>query len=122
MDFDGKNSLTYTRHGDCYFPDLQLPAAAKTSLGHYGRIHLDYLREYRVGLYTRLLLSGKLYDHWAEIDRTSQQRMEQMIIQMARAEGIDEKLKEKNQLAWVGRMNSIRQRAEEIILAELIYE
>ena len=120
--YDSKNGLAYTRHGDYYFPELQLPAADKTPLGHYGRMRLNYLQEHRPGLYTRLLLSGKLYDHLAETDRTSQQRMEQMITQMVRAEGIDEKLKEKDQMAWVGQMNSIRQRAEEIIQAELIYE
>ena len=118
---DSKNGLAYARHGDYYFPDLHLPAADKTPLGHYGRMRLAYLREHRVGVYTRLLLSGKLYDHLAETDRTSRQRMEQMISQIAQAEGVDEKLKEKDQMAWIGRMNNIRQRAEEIIRAELIY-
>ena len=84
-------------------------------------MRLNYLREHRPSLYTRLILSGKLYEHLSEIDQTSRRRMEQIISQMAQAEGIDEKLKAKNQIAWVGRMNNIRQRAEEIILAELIY-
>ena len=118
---DARNGLNYTLHGDFYFPDLQLSSTDKTPLGHYGLMRLNYLREYRPGLYTRLILSGKLYEHLAEIDQTSRQRMEQIISQMARAEGVDEKLKAKDQMAWVGRMNSIRQRVEEMVLEELIY-
>lgn len=118
---DQKNGLTYTLCGDCYLPDLNLPDTDKIPLGHYGRMRLNYLREHRPGLYTRLILSGKLYEHLSEIDQTSRRRMEQIISQMAQAEGIDEKLKAKNQIAWVGRMNNIQQRAEEIILKELIY-
>ena len=84
-------------------------------------MHLNYLRENHPRLYTRLILSGKLYEHLAEIDQTSRRQMEQIISQIAQTEGVDEELKAKDQLAWIGRMNSIRQRADEIILAELIY-
>ena len=84
-------------------------------------MRLNDLRKYRPGLYTRLILSGMLYEHLAEIDQTSRQRMEQIIPRMAQAECVDEKLKAKDQMAWVGRMNNIRLRAEEIILQELIY-
>ena len=84
-------------------------------------MQLNYLQEYHSGLYTRLILSSKLYEHLAEIDQTSRRRIEQIISQMAQAEGIDEKLKAKDQIAWVGRMNNIRQCAEEIILQELVY-
>ena len=118
---DQKNGLTYTLCGDYYFPDINLSDTDKTPLGHYGRMRLNYLREHRPGLYTRLILSGTLYEHLTEIDRNSRQRLEQIIPQVAQAEGIDEKLKAKDQIAWVGRMNNIRQCAEEIILAELIY-
>ena len=118
---DQKNGLTYMLCGDYYLPDLNLSDADKTPLGHYGRMRLNYLREHRPGLYTRLILSGKLYEHLAEIDQTSRRRMEQIIPRMVQAEGIDEKLKAKDQMAWVGWMNSILQRAEEIILQELIY-
>ena len=118
---DARNSLTYTLHGDYYLPDLQLSSTEKTPLGHYGQMRLNYLREHRPGLYTRLILSGTLYEHLTEIDRNSRQRLEQIIPQVAQAEGIDEKLKAKDQIAWVGRMNNIRQCAEEIILQELVY-
>ena len=117
-----ENGIHYTLHGDYYFPNLELPEVPIQAIGHYGRMRLNYLREYRPGLYTRLILSGKLYEHLAEIDQTSRQRMEQIIPRMARAEGIDERLKAKDQMAWVGRMNNIRQRAEEMILTELICE
>ena len=100
---------------------MELPEVSRQAIGHYGWMRLNYLREYRPGLYTSLILSGKLYEHLTEIDQTSHQRMEQIISQMAQAEGVDEKLKAKDQMAWIGRMNNIRQRADEIILAELIY-
>ena len=116
-----ENGIHYTLHGDYYFPDLELSEVHRQAIGHYGRMRLNYLREYRPGLYTRLILSGKLYEHLAEIDQTSRQRIEQIISQMARAEGVDEKLKATDQMAWIGRMNNIRRQADEIILTELIY-
>ena len=116
-----ENGIHYTLHGDYYFPDLELPDIPLQAIGHYGRIRLNYLQEHRPGLYTRLILSGKLYEHLAEIDQTSRRRMEQIISQIAQTEGVDEKLKAKDQMAWVGRMNSIRQRVEEMVLEELIY-
>ena len=118
---DQKNGLTYTLCSDCYLPDLNLPDADKTSLGHYGRMRLNYLREHRPGLYTRLILSGKLYEHLAEIDQTSRRRIEQIIPGLAQTEGVEEMLKTTDQMSWVGQMNNIRQRAEEVILNELIY-
>ena len=93
---DQKNGLTYTLCGDCYLPDLNLSNADKTPLGRYGRMRMNYLREYRPGLYTRLILSGKLYEHLTEIDRVGWQRMEQIISRMIQAEGIDERLKAKD--------------------------
>ena len=116
-----ENGIHYTLHGDYYFPDLELPETPNQAIGRYGRMRKAYLEEHRPGLYERLLLSGKLYDHLAEIDACCSDRMEQMIRQMADAEGINEDLKARNQLAWVGRMNNVRQRAEEIILNKLIY-
>ena len=116
-----ENGIHYTLHGDYYFPDLELPEVPRQTIGHYGRMRLNYLQEHRPGLYTRLILSGKLYGHLAEIDQTSRRRIEQIIFRMAQAEGVDEKLKAKDQMAWVCRMNNIRQRAEEIVLTELIY-
>lgn len=118
-----ENGIHYTLHGDYYFPDLDLPegSSSRQSIGHYGRMRKAYLEEYRPGLYTRLILSGKLYEHLAEIDTTCKVRLEHIVPQVAHAEGIDEELKARNQMAWIGLMNTIRQRAEETILYELIY-
>ena len=120
--YDSNNGLTYTRRGDYYSPDLDLSDADQSPLGRYGRMRLNYLREHRPGLYTRLILSGKLYEHLAEIDRVSRQRMEQIVPRMAQAEGVDERLKATDQISWVGRMNNIRQRAEESVLWELVFD
>ena len=116
-----ENGIHYTLQGDYYFPDLNLPEAPRQSIGHYGRMRKAYLEEHRLGLYERLLLSGKLYDHLAEIDTDCNKRMATIIQRMANAEDINEELKARDQMAWVGRMNSIRQRAEETIRHELIY-
>jgi len=117
-----ENGIHYTLHGDYYFPDLNLPEAPRQSIGHYGRMRKTYLEEHRPGLYERLLLSGELYEHLVEIDTCCAERIDRMVRQMAEAEGITEDLKARDQLAWVGRMNSIRQRAEENILRELIFD
>ena len=116
-----ENGIHYTLHGDYYFPDLELPEAPRQVIGRYGRMRKTYLEEHRPGLYTRLILSDKLSEHLSETDQVCRDRMERMIGQMAEAEGLHEELKASDQLAWVGRMNSIRQQAEEIILQELVY-
>ena len=117
-----ENDIHYTLHGGYYFPDLVLPESPRQTIGRYGRMRKAYLKEYRPGLYEHLILSGKLYEHLAEIEKTCTARMEIMIPQMAQAEGITESLKSANQIAWVGKMNSIRQRAEESLLRELIFD
>lgn len=118
---DTKNGLTYGLHGDYYLPNLNLSDADKTPIGRYGRMRMTYLQENRPGLYTRLLLSGKLCEHLAEIDSSCWERMNRMIPQMAAAEGINEALKAHDPMAWVGRMNSVHHRTEETIREELIY-
>ena len=80
-----------------------------------------YLREYRDGIYTGMLLTGKLDEHLKEIGDTAQEMFDQLVEQMKKAEGVTERLKTENQMEWVGRMNNIRSRAEEIILHELVY-
>ena len=116
-----ENGIHYTLHGDYYFPDLDLPDSPRQTIGRYGRMRKAYLEEHRPGLYEQLLLSGKLYDHLAETDQVCRDRMEQIITRMAKAEGINEQLKASDQLGWVSRINSIHQRAEEIILDELVF-
>ena len=116
-----QNDSHYTLHGDYYLPDLGLPEKVSDPIGRYGRMRKSYLEKHRPGLYERLLLSGNLYEHLLETDRTCRERMSRIISQMAEAEGVDEQLKASNQLEWITRMNSIRQRAEEIVLAELVF-
>ena len=117
-----QNGIHYTMHRDYYLPDLKLPEKASAPLGRYGRMRKAYLEEHRPGLYERLLLSGRLYEHLAEIDTCCAERMDRMVSQMADTEGITEGLKAKDQMSWVGRMNSIRQRAEESVLRELVFD
>ena len=80
-----------------------------------------YLREYRDGIYTGMLLTGKLGEHLKEIGDTAQEMFDQLVEQMKKVEGVTERLKAENQMEWVGRMNSIRSRAEEVVLSELVY-
>jgi len=116
-----ENDIHYTLHGDYFSPDLDLPEGSRQSIGRYGRMRKAYLEEHRPVLYTRLILSGKLYEQLAETDQVCQDRMKRMIAQMAEAEGINEKLKASDQLGWISRMNSIRHRVEEIVLDELVF-
>ena len=113
---------TYTLGADgIYYPNLELPEDETPRYGKYGRMRRTYLREHHEGLYTGLLLSGKLNAHLNEIDETAHARIELMTKQMAVAQGVTEELKAKDQMTWVGAMNNIRNTAEEIIYSELIY-
>ena len=82
-----ENGIHYTLQGDYYFPDLERPETPNQAIGHYGRMRKAYLEGHRPGLYTRLILSGKLYEHLAETDQVCRGRMKRMIAQMAEAEG-----------------------------------
>lgn len=113
---------TYTSAGDYLIPNIEFPDKPRNPIGKYGRMREAYLKEHRPGLYSRLLLSGKLYEHLAEVEQTSNERLETMIPQMAEAQGVTEALKAQDQLCWVGKMNEIKHSAEEIILAEIIFE
>ena len=112
--------IQYIRVGDYYIPDLTLPEEPRP-MGKWGRMHRDYLREYKPIQYNCLLLSGKLWTYLADLNEQAQDRLERIIEQMKTDEGISEALKASDPMAWVGAMNNIRNRAEEIILQELIY-
>lgn len=103
------------------YPDLLPPAEDAPTYGKYGRLRLTYLREHHEGLYTGLFLSGKLNAHLNEIDAASNAQMELLTKQMVAAQGITEKLKVKDQMAWVGAMENIRSAMEEIVLKKLLY-
>ena len=113
---------TYHQEGDYLIPDLLPPDSPNYEIGRYGRMRQRYLMDYRKFLYADLRLSDKLYEHLVEVDRICNERMELMIRQMAKREGVTEALKASDQMAWVGAMNNIRNRAEEIVLAEVVYE
>lgn len=112
-------SITYHREGDYLLPNLIPPKSIP--VGIWGQRRRDYLRRSKDPIYTGLLLSGKLDAHLAEIDQVATEMYEQLVVQMTQAAGITEKLKATDQMAWVGRMNNICNRATEIILSELIY-
>lgn len=113
--------LTYTMQGDYRLPNLLPPQEPEVHFGKYALLRRTYLKRHRRVTYTNLLTSGKLNQHLLEIQQTAQNRMEQIIAQMAKAEGVTEELKASDPMRWTGRMNNIRHSAEETVLAELIY-
>ena len=118
--YDESNRLHYTLVGDYYFPDLKLPEENRP-IGHYGRLHRNYLKEEHPARYSAMVLTGKLWTYLADLNEQAEERLDFIIEQMKAAEGVTEELKARNQLEWVGRMNNIHNRAEEIIKSELIY-
>lgn len=112
---------TYHKQGDYFLPDLAVPGSAKPSIGVWGQRHLRYIREYHRGLYVGLQLNGKLDSYLADIDQQAEKMFFRLVSQIAKQEGITETLKAVDQMAWVGRMNHIREQAVEIVNAELIY-
>lgn len=119
--FDQSNGLWYELQGDYYIPCLVLDEAGTSPIGMWGRKHEQYLKEHRPVLYSDLVLSGKLYSYLADIDTQARNKLHLLITQLAEKEGINEQLKAQDQMVWVGAMNSIRNRAEEIMLQEPIY-
>ena len=113
--------ITYTRQGDYNLPNLLPPQEEPVPHGKYALLRKKFLKEHRRVTYTNLLTSGKLNSHLAEIQQTAQRRMEEIVAQMAKAEGVTEELKARDQMKWVGLMNSLKAQAEEIILSELVY-
>lgn len=115
-----ENGLNYVLVGDYYFPLLTLPKEDR-SIGYWVGKHLEYIRKHRPILFNQLVLSGKLKTYLADLNEQAQNRLELIMQQMKKAEGITEALKASDQMTWGRAMNSIRSRAEEIILHELIY-
>lgn len=113
--------ITYSRYGDYLLPDLLVPEGKSQPLGQYGRLRLDYLKQQRRTLYVSLKTTCKLNEHLADVDRQTRKMVELLTSQMAQAEGITEELKASDQMAWVGAMNNIRNRAEELAFKEIIY-
>ena len=113
--------ITYTRQGDYNLPNLLPPQEEPVPHGKYALLRKKFLKEHRRVTYTNLLTSGKLNTHLAEIQQTAQRRMEEIVAQMAKAEGVTEALKATDPLRWTGLMNNLRHSAEELVLSDLIY-
>lgn len=110
--YDESNGLWYERIGDYYIPVLTLSSEEQRPIGKWGRMHRDYIKEHRPFLFNDLVFSGQLWTYLADLNEQAQERLSLIIEQMKASEGVTEELKASNQMAWVGAMNSIRNRAE----------
>ena len=118
-----KFGLTYTKVGDYYFPNLALDGDEdETPLGKYGLLRQTFLQEHHHGTYTSMLLTGRLTPHLREIDSLCRERVDSMVEEMKRRNGVDEAMKARDQMGWVQAVNSFIRQAEEIVLAEIVYQ
>ena len=115
------NKITYRKERDYFITNLSLPIQQKKPIGKYGRLRLNYLKNFNKGLYTELLIDGALKQHLLDIDESANERVHVLIKQFAESENVNEYLKEHHQMEWVQAMNNIKNRAEEIVLNEIIY-
>ena len=115
-----KLSGTYREENGHLIPNITLPEQTDYQLGKYGRMHLDYIKQYRRGRYTTLLTEGKLNAQLHEIDLKANKMLETIIPRLATERGIDEDLKARDMLSWVAEMNNIKASAEEIVLREVV--
>ena len=116
-----QNGGTYRQVGDYVLPNITVSEEEIKHIGIWGQRHLRYLKQHRKVLYYNLLTNGTLNSHLAEIDKQAEDMFFQVVKQLAEKEGVTEKLKAENQMEWVGRTNNIRNRATEIVNADLIY-
>ena len=119
--YDESNGLWYERIGDYYIPVLTLSSEEQRPIGKWGRMHRDYIKEHRPILFNDLILSGHLWVYLVDLNEQAQERLDTIMEQMKAAEGVTEELKRTHQMEWVQRCNNIHNRAEEIILHEMIY-
>ena len=119
--YDESNGLWYELQGDCYLPCLKLPEERTAYIGVWGQRHLRYLKQHRKGLYSELLISGKLNDYLADLNEQAEDMFSRLVKQLAEKEGVTEALKAENLMLWVQKMNSIRNTAMEVVSNDLIY-
>ena len=117
-----ENRIKYELYGDAYYPMLKLDEQTNYQIGKYGYLHLDYIKQHRKGRYNTLLVEAKLNTYLHEIDVQAHSMLDDIIANLARERGIDEKLKATDMLKWVAEMNNIKSNAEEIVLREIIYQ
>ena len=118
---DPKTGIGYTLHGEYYLPDLSLPAEEEIPIGVWGERHKRFLKNHQPSVYNEFLVSGKLQTYLAQIDRDAHEMFDLLVRQLAEQESITEQLKAEDQMEWVQCMNSIQNRATEIVNHELIY-
>lgn len=117
---DDKNGLDYKLVGDYYIPLICVEEETR-DIGFYGSLRRNYLKDYRQALYSQLMLTGKLWSYLADLNEICVERRDNMMDQMMETEGVTEKLKGKDQMEWLRRVNNIRNRVDEVILNELVY-
>lgn len=116
-----KIEIRYTEKDGYLYPDLTIGEMPREPLRRYGRLRKHFLKEHRSGLYQGMLLCGQLAEHLQEVDRSAEEMMDSLMTRMAEKEKVTESLKAADQMGWVRKMESIRSRAEEIVLSELVY-
>ena len=114
------NNIEYILVGDYYIPDLKLPNEERP-IGKYGRMHREYLKEHNSMMFNDLVLDGQIWTYLADLNEQAQERLSLIVEQMKAAEGVTEELKAADQMAWIRAMNSIHNRAEEIVLEKIVY-
>ncbi len=112
--------ITYTKHGDYYYPDLALPPQSTGDIGRFGRMRKKYLKEYQSDTFALMLMENTLMEHLLDIDREANEQIELIVSQLAKAGGVTEELKARDQLEWIRAMNSCRMRAEEQVIREIV--
>ena len=117
-----QNGIKYELKGEQYYPMLRMVEQEEHSIGKYGLLHRDYIKQHKRGTYTTLLTEGRLNAHLLEIDAQANEMVEAIVANLARERGIDEELKASDALKWVAEMNNIKASAEEIVLREVIYQ
>lgn len=112
--------ITYTKHGDYYYPDLALPPQPTGDIGRFGRMRKKYLKEHQPDTFALMLMENTLTEHLIEIERQANEQIDLITSQLAQAEGVTEDLKARDQLEWIRAMNSCRARAEEQVIREIV--
>ena len=112
--------ITYTKHGDYYYPDLALPPQPTGNIGRFGRMRKRYLKEHQPDTFALMLMEKTLTQHLIDIDRQANEQIDIITSQLACAEGVTEDLKARDQLEWIRQMNSCRARAEEQVIREIV--
>ena len=118
---DQKTKIEYIKNGDYYYPNLSIPKDTNYIIGRYGKAHLRYIEKHNIPLCTDLRLNGKLNTYLHSIDEKCNSLLESIITKLVKQENVTEELKANNQLEWVARMNNIKNRAEEIVYNEYVY-